>query len=458
MTPEKRRVVIVGAGIAGLVAARELVRAGIDSILVLEARNRVGGRTLNQSLPGGSVVEGGGEFAGPTQTAVLELARELGVETFPTHTEGQMVFVRGGSRQVGPDPGVDRGLTPGSLGACLEELSRELPRERPWDASQAAEWDAITVEDWLQQNSPHGRGRRIVDMAASATLATTPRDLSFLWFLFYIRSAPGGIRDLLSTRDGAQDRRFVGGSQALSLRMADELRAYVRLSAPVRRIRRWDAGPVRVECDGVTVEAERVIIAMMPADVTRIAFEPALPERRARLNERWSASEQSFKAHLVYETPFWRKEGLSGQVISDEEPQITFDNSPPEGAPGVLLSFIDPRAMPGDAGLRRDWLAGRMAAYFGEKARDPIGYLECDWHADGWTTGCVSPLRPGVLYPFGPALTEPCGVIHWAGSETSAIWNGYMDGAVRSGRRVAHEVLGSLRGERTPAGILARPR
>jgi monoamine oxidase len=199
---------------------------------------------------------------------------------------------------TGPDPGVEPGLKAGSTGALIEELSREIPLDRPWDAPHAAEWDGITVEDWLQAHAPGGRGRRIVDMAAAATLGATPQELSLLWFLFYIRSAPGGLRDLLATRGGAQDRRFAGGSQMISIRMAEELGDRVRLSSPVRRISGWERGPARIECGGDTVEAECVVMAMMPADVRRIAFQPPLPEQRAQLNERWNAAELSFKAQF----------------------------------------------------------------------------------------------------------------------------------------------------------------
>ncbi|HVP04470.1 MAG TPA: FAD-dependent oxidoreductase [Dehalococcoidia bacterium] len=453
MPTEKCQVAVVGAGIAGLVAGRELVRQGVESVLVLEARDRVGGRTLNQPIPGGEIVEGGGEFAGPTQTAVLALAQELGIATFPTYCEGQTVYCMGGSRWVAGDLGVDAAIAPGTIGAQLDELALEVPIDRPWAAPRAREWDAMTVEDWVAAEAGQ-RDRLLVDLAAAATLGAEPSELSLLWFLFYVHSA-GGLRDLLSTRDGAQDRRFVGGSQLISLKMADALGERLRLSSPGRRVSGWENGPARIECAGGTIEAERVIVAMMPSDVTRITFDPPLPERRALLNERWRGAENSFKAQLVYETAFWRGAGLSGQVLSDEEPQLCFDNSPPSGAPGVLLSFVDMSRHPGDADVRRDWLAERMARYFGEAAQDPIAYVECDWHADGWTAGCVSPLRPGVIGSLGPALTEPCGAVHWAGTETSAVWNGYMDGAVRSGKRVAGEVAAALRGTPSAAGVLA---
>jgi monoamine oxidase len=445
---------VIGAGLAGLTTARELVRGGIDSVFVLEARHRVGGRTVNQPIPGGHIVEGGGEYAGPTQTAVLALAAELGIDTFPTFTEGKTVYRIGGSQWTGRDFGIDAAVAPGTPGARLDALALEVPIDRPWDAPNAAAWDAMTLEDWIRQQGIGDGERFLIDMAASATLGAAPRDLSFLWFLFYIRSA-GGLRDLLAVRDGAQDRRFAGGSQMISIKMAEALGDRVRLGSPVRRIKGWDSGPIRLECDGAEIEADRAVVAMMPADMNRIEFDPPLPDARAALNQRWSAAELSFKAQLVYETPFWRAAGLSGQALSDEEPQLTLDNSPPEdGAPGVLLSFVDPSRISNSGAERGEWLAGRMALHFGDKAARPIAYIECDWHEDGWTSGCVSPLRPNVIHALGPALTEPCGLIHWAGTETSAVWNGYMDGAVRSGQRAAREVIAALRGQRAAAGVL----
>ncbi|MCI0814667.1 MAG: FAD-dependent oxidoreductase [Chloroflexi bacterium] len=451
MSAERCDVAVIGGGIAGLTTARELVAGGVDSVLVLEARDRVGGRTLNQPIPGGEIVEGGGEFVGPTQTAVVELARELGLETFPTYSEGDTVYYLGGVRSTGADMGLSSALGEGTPGSRLDEMAREIPAGQPWTAPKAAEWDAITVEDWLRENSV--TDRMLIDMATTATLGATPAQISLLWFLFYIRSA-GGLHDLLATRGGAQDSRIVGGSQLISTRMADALGERVRLSSPVRRISGWDGDSAIIECDGATIEAARLVIAMMPADVKRIEFRPALPEDRAALNERWGYSEVGFKAQAVYETAFWRDDGLSGQVLSSEDPQITFDNSPPSGTPGVILAFVDPRTAPETESGRGDWLVERLARYFGDKAREPIAYVECDWAEDGWTAGCVSPCEPGVLTSLGAALTEPCGRIHWAGTETSAVWNGYMDGAVRSGSRAAAEVIAAQRNQPATSAAL----
>ncbi len=441
-TRERTDVAIVGAGLAGLTAARELTKEGVRCA-VLEARDRVGGRTLNQPIAGGEIVEGGGEFVGPTQTAVVDLARELGLETFPTFAEGESVIYLGDTRMTTSDDGLDAALAPGTPGAKLDELAKAIPIERPWDAADARELDSMTVEDWLEENAADGSGRLTIDLGTSATLGATPRELSLLWFLFYIRSA-GGLRDLLATKGGAQDSRIAGGSQLISIRMAEELGDRVRLSSPVGAIRSWSGDSVTIEGEGFSVEAGQAIVAMMPADMQRIEFDPALPEKRRSLIERWDASHVNFKGQLIYESAFWREDGLNGQALSSSDPQLTFDNSPPSGTPGVLLAFINPNVLPDGTDARQRWLGERLARYFGDKALDPIGYVEQDWSREDWTEGCVSPLRPGVLTSVGSVLAESCGRIHWAGTETSDVWNGYMDGAVRSGRRVARDVLSTM--------------
>lgn len=432
-------VAIVGAGLAGLTAARDLVSGGVDSTVVLEARDRVGGRTLNQPISGGEIVEGGGEYVGPTQTAILDLIGELGLETFRTYTEGETVYHLGGSRFT---LGGALQLFAGAEDplAMVDTLAAEVPVERPWEAPRAAEWDAMTVEDWLRDNPLAGNSGLTMDLAVAATLGATPAQVSMLWFLFYVRSA-GGLRDLLATSGGAQDSRVVGGSQVVSLRMAEELGERVRLSAPVRRVSGWGGDAVTLETDAGTFRAGRAVLAMMPADMARIEFNPPLPERRRALIDGWTPSKKGLKAQMVYETPFWRDAGLSGQAVGDVAPQVTFDNSPPSGSPGVILAFVDPDYAPPSRDARRDWLAERLVPYFGEKAAEPIAYVEMDWTPEPWTAGCVSPIQPGLLTSAGPALSEACGRIHWAGTETADVWNGYMDGAVRSGRRVARELL-----------------
>jgi monoamine oxidase len=167
----------------------------------------------------------------------------------------------------------------------------------------------------------------------------------------------------------------------------------------------------------------------------------------------------TIKAHCVYDHPFWREDGLSGQVTSSGEMvQFTFDNSPESGTPGVLVAFIE-----GDAGRqwgrataadRRQAVLACLAKYFGPRAAEPREYLERAWQDEEYTRGCYGGLMPpGAWTSYGAALREPIGRIHWAGTETAAVWSGYIDGAVRSGERAALEVLAAL--GRAPAAAAA---
>jgi monoamine oxidase len=437
--PDRRvDVVIVGAGLAGLTAARELEKGGA-SVCVLEARDRVGGRTLDHSIGGGHVVEGGGQYVGPGQDRVLALAKALGIATFPTYQEGKVVLSVAGLRMAMSAYQADSADLKRVRG-LLESLAATVPTDAPWAAQHAREWDDQTIADWLAKNTRDMATKLFFDVSISTELGP-PSSISLLYYLFIIRSA-GSIRAL---EVDAQERRFVGGSQSLSKGLAGPLSDRLVLDSPVLRIVDEKKTGVEVESKRLNVLARRVVVAMMPADTRRIAFLPGLPPARRGLVEAWRG-DLSIKVNAVYVEPFWRKSGLSGLGLSDRPPiGITFDNSPPDGSRGVLLAFLTEADVPNDPDKRREAVLTGLAELFGSRAKAPTTYLEDDWSHDGWTTGCVSPVPRNVLTRFGHALRPPVGRIHWAGTETSEVWCGYMDGAVRSGERVAAEVLSALR-------------
>jgi monoamine oxidase len=433
--PEQREVdvVVVGAGLSGLTTAREL-RKHKTSVCVLEARDRVGGRTLDHAVGGGHVAEGGGQWIGPSQTAVLGLAKELGIETFETFAKGKAVIAIGGSRLTTAAGARDESADMKRVKDKLDSLAKEVPLDTPWTAKYAKEWDSTTLGDWLKSNAREKATREEITLEVETEMGP-PSRTSLLWFLFYVHSA-GGIKAL---NVNAQELRFKGGPQLLSKKMAAELKDDLVLSSPVKKIG-YAGEKVIVESKRVVVFAKRAVVAMMPADAQRIEFNPPLPAARTGLVKGWTA-EPAFKVNVVYPKPFWRGDGLSGLAISDHGPiGLTFDNSPPDGSKGVIVGFIDQERSPKDASKRKSAIIDELVMLLGKAAKEPTDYFETDWSSEAWTAGCVTPLPPGVLTKFGAALREPVGRIHWAGTETSEVWCGYMDGAVRSGQRVAAEV------------------
>ena len=453
-------VVVVGAGLAGLTAARELTAAGA-TVTVLEARDRVGGRTLNHPLGDGQVVEVGGQWIGPTQDRLAALAAAVGVDTYPTHVHGEHLVEFDGKlrRYTGDIPRLGPHVLADILQAQtkIDRMAKRVPLEAPWSAPGAERLDSQTFWSWMRRNVYTRGGRAMLGLFIEGVWAAQPADLSLLHVLFYTRSG-NGLDSLLSTEGGAQQDRFVGGSQLVSIRVAEELGDAVRLSAPVRRIEHAADG-VTVHADGVEARAKRAIVAVPPPLAGRIAYAPALPGLRDQLTQRMPQG-SVIKCMAVYDEPFWRAEGLSGQVLSDEGPaKVLFDNTPHSGSPGVLLGFLE-----GDrarqwgarpANERRDAVVGGFARIMGPRAGKPEQFVERVWADEEWTRGCYGCYMPtGGWTRYGRALREPIGPIHWAGAETATVWNGYMDGAVRTGERTAADVLRASGGgaERAPAG------
>jgi monoamine oxidase len=443
-------VAVVGAGFAGLTAARELTAAG-RSVVVLEARDRVGGRVLSQEIGDGNVVEMGGQWIGPTQDRMYSLADTFGVKTFPTYDDGENLAVFGGRRYryTGDVPRLNP-LVLADYGLAQKLFNRaagQVPLDRPWESARAGELDAETLETWIKRVVRTNTARAIFRTTWELILAAEPANVSLLHALFYTHSGRD-LDMLVRVTGGAQQDRMVGGPQELANRMAAELGDVVQREEPVKRIEQ-SAEDVFLQGARVMVRARAAVVAIPPALCERIAFNPPLPATRAQLQQR-TPHGSVIKINALYDEPFWRKEGLSGQSFDPALPvSLTADNSPPDGSAGVLVAFLEGRwaqrygAVPSDD--RRAVVVECLARHFGPKARSPQAYFDLDWSAEEWTRGCYGAhMPPGVWTQFGPALRDSVGRVHWAGTETAANWSGYMDGAVESGERAAAEVLARL--------------
>jgi monoamine oxidase len=439
-------VAVVGAGLSGLSAARGLVDAERE-VVVLEARERVGGRLLNATLAGGATVDLGGQWVGSDHVRVQRLVGELGIEIFPQHGKGRNLLDVAGKRRR------YRGTIP-RLGPRVlwdifvarrrfDRLARDVGSEAPWAAERAAELDGETLADWCERNVRTPIARELIGLAGRTVWGAGPEELSMLHVLFYVAAA-GSFDKLIDTEGGAQQDRLDGGAQLLPLGLAESLGDRVRLGTPVRRIAQ-DGGGVRVVADGLEVEAAHAIVAVPPAIAAKIELDP-LPPGRPELAERLRPGALT-KCMALYEEPFWRADGLSGEAVADVGPvTLTFDSSPRDGSAGVLLGFVggpearELAALP--AAERRAQILASLERLFGPRAAQPLEYTEQTWAEEEWSGGGpTSNFGPGGWTECGSALREPSGRIHWAGTETATVWSGYMEGALQAGERVAAEVI-----------------
>ncbi|WP_167096887.1 FAD-dependent oxidoreductase [Mycobacterium sp. DL592] len=445
-------VIIVGAGLSGMIAARTVLAAGLQP-LVLEADERVGGRILTEEVAPGLAVELGAQWIGDTHHRMFALAEELGVQTYPQFDEGQTSYELVGSGVLGENDFHTRFA--GELAELervlrrLDELAAEVPPDAPWLAPHAEEWDVITAADWYDAQGLAPVARTLLEICTVGILAVPTVEVSFLHLLFTVQTCGVTAELFAESEGGAQTTRFVGGTSEIPNRLAALISEHIVLKAPVLLIEHA-ADRVTVHCrGGLVAQGRRVIVAISPTLAGRIMYDPPLPGVRDQLTQRMPNG-SAMKAFFVYDEPFWRSEGFNGQLISDIGPaRMSNDTCLPDDDHGVILMFLEGEQARDYARWsledRREALTAELVRHYGSKAAKPQFYVDGEWSDRQWTRGCYNANHgPHVWTTYGSALSAPIGTIHWASTDTATFWSAYMEGAVEAGERAAAEVIAAL--------------
>uniref|UniRef100_A0A8C5KF14 Amine oxidase n=2 Tax=Jaculus jaculus TaxID=51337 RepID=A0A8C5KF14_JACJA len=448
-------VVVIGGGISGLAAAKLLSEYGIN-VVVLEARDRVGGRTYTVRNEHVNWVDVGGAYVGPTQNRILRLSKELGIETYKVNISERLVqYVKG---KIYPF----RGAFPpvwnpvayldyNNLWRTMDEMGKEIPADAPWQASHAEEWDKMTMKDLFDKICWTKTAREFATLFVNINVTSEPHEVSALWFLWYVKQC-GGTTRIFSVTNGGQERKFVGGSGQVSEQIMALLGDRVKLSRPVTFIDQTGDNIIVETLNHEIYQCRYVISAIPPTLTAKIHFQPELPPERNQLIQRLPMG-AVIKCMVYYKEAFWKKKDFCGcMIIEDEEApiSITLDDTKPDGSLPAIMGFILARKADRLAKLHKEIRKRKICELYAkvlgsQEALHPVHYEEKNWCEEQYSGGCYTAyFPPGIMTQFGRVIRQPVGRVYFAGTETATQWSGYMEGAVQAGERAAREVLNAL--------------